>query len=431
MRILLLGSGGRESALAWGLSRSPETSALFVAPGNPGTSGWGENLACDILDPQAVVDLSKRLRPDLVVIGPEAPLVAGIGDALRADGFFVFGPDRAAAMIEGSKAHAKTLMESAGIPTARARVCTSVSEAEPFLDELGAPYVIKADGLAAGKGVVVTSDRREALAALVDALEHRRFGDAGSSVLVEEFLDGPELSLIAVSDGQNVIACEPAQDFKRVGDDDTGQNTGGMGSYSPVPICDSDLATQIVSSVIQPMVDETARRGAPLVGALYAGLALTSKGPRVIEFNARFGDPETQALIPRLDSSLAEICMATASGDLRGVKPLWSNDVCVSVVLAAGGYPSTYPVDRPISGIEAATNDSVQVFHAGTAMKDGQLVTAGGRVLAVSAVGPTFESARKRAYDAADKIEFEGKYVRRDIARRAVEQSASRSQEAK
>lgn len=423
MKILLLGSGGRESALAWGLARSPETTELFVAPGNPGTSVLGDNQSCDVSDPVAVLSLARRLGPHLVVIGPEAPLVAGVGDMLRSKDFPVFGPDRDAAHIEGSKAHAKELMAAAGVPTARAGVFTDVSAAEPFLDELGAPYVIKADGLAAGKGVVVTSDRSEATAALVDALHNRRFGDAGASVLIEEFLDGPEVSLIAFTDGLNVIACEPAQDYKRVGEGDTGHNTGGMGSYSPVPLCSSDLAQEIVETVLQPMVDETARRGAPFVGALYAGLALTSEGPRVIEFNARFGDPETQALIPRLDSSLAEICAATAAGDIQGVKPLWSKNVCVSVVLASGGYPSAFPVDRVITGVEeAAAHDSVHVFHAGTTLKDGELVTAGGRVLAVSATGADFKTATTRAYDAVDKIEFEGKYVRRDIARRAVDE---------
>ncbi|MBA2724954.1 MAG: phosphoribosylamine--glycine ligase, partial [Actinobacteria bacterium] len=343
MKILLLGSGGRESALAWGLARSPETSELFVAPGNPGTAELAANHHCDIGDPSAVVALTKQLRPDLVVIGPEAPLVAGVGDGLRADGCLVFGPDRAAAQIEGSKAHAKGLMNAAGIPTAAARSFSRVDEAEAFLDELGAPYVIKADGLAAGKGVVVTSDRQEASDALQDALVARRFGDAGASVLVEEFLDGPELSLIAFSDGTNIAVCEAAQDYKRVGEDDAGPNTGGMGSYSPVPACQPGLAAEIAETVVRPMVKETARRGAPFLGALYAGLALTSKGPRVIEFNARFGDPETQALIPRLDSSLAEMCAAAARGDLSGVRLRWSDDVCGSVVLSSAGYPSAYP----------------------------------------------------------------------------------------
>ncbi len=314
-------------------------------------------------------------------------------------------------------------MNAAGIPTAAARSFSRVDEAEAFLDELGAPYVIKADGLAAGKGVVVTSDRQEASDALQDALVARRFGDAGASVLVEEFLDGPELSLIAFSDGTNIAVCEAAQDYKRVGEDDAGPNTGGMGSYSPVPACQPGLAAEIAETVVRPMVKETARRGAPFLGALYAGLALTSKGPRVIEFNARFGDPETQALIPRLDSSLAEMCAAAASGDLSGVRLRWSDDVCGSVVLSSAGYPSAYPVDRPITGVkEAAAEDNVQVFHAGTAMRDGELVTAGGRVLAVSATGESFAVARSRAYDAVSKIRFEGMHVRSDIARRAVEQ---------
>jgi phosphoribosylamine--glycine ligase len=343
-----------------------------------------------------------------------------VGDALREAGFKVFGPNSAAARIEGSKQHAKALMERADIPTARARSFDEVDGALAFLDELGPPYVIKADGLAAGKGVVVTSDRAEAEEALRDRVERGLFGEAGRLVLVEEFLDGAEVSLIAFCDGEHAVTCEPAQDYKRVFDGDEGPNTGGMGSYSPVPDCPADLAERIVADVIEPVLRETARGGAPFVGALYAGLALTSRGPRVIEFNARFGDPETQALIPRLVSDLPDVCLAAARGDLDGFALEWRDEACVAVVLSSGGYPRDHQVGFPISGLEqAAAREDCLVFHAGTTLSDGQVVTSGGRVLAVSALGSTFELARQRAYEAADLIGFQGKHLRLDIAERA------------
>jgi len=420
MRVLLLGSGGRESALAWGLTRSKVVSELVAAPGNPGMQAIAETTDVSIEDPADVVSLAKRLDADLVVVGPEAPLVAGVGDALRADSRVVFGPDSAAAEIEGSKAHAKDLMEQAGIPTGVSRLFATAGEALAYLDELGPPYVIKADGLAAGKGVVVTSDRDEARQALADRLLLGKFGEAGSRVLIEEFLDGEEASLIAFTDGSTVAPCEPAQDYKRVFDRDEGPNTGGMGSYSPVPACPPELARQIVEEVIEPMVRVTAAAGAPFVGALYAGLALTNRGPRVIEFNARFGDPETQALLPRLRSDLGEILFAAATGELAGVELEWSPDACVSLVLASGGYPGPHETGYPISGIEDAESiDGVAVFHAGTRRSNGDIVTAGGRVLAVSALGPTFGAARSLAYSAAGKIDFQGKHLRSDIGARA------------
>ena len=413
-----MGSGGRESALGWGLVRSG--AAVTSLPGNPGLADLGDVIEGDPSDVVQAVSAAKDLSADLVVIGPEAPLVAGVGDALRAEGFRVFGPDAAAARIEGSKQHAKDLMAEAGIPTSRSRSFGDVTPALAYLDELGPPFVIKADGLAAGKGVVVTSDRTEAEEALRDRIERGAFGDAGRTVLIEEFLDGPETSLIAFCDGTSAVACEPAQDYKRVFEHDEGPNTGGMGSYSPVPDCPPDLAEQIVTDVIEPMLRVTADRGAPFIGALYAGLALTTRGPRVIEFNARFGDPETQALIPRLASNLSDVCLAAATGDLDGVALDWREDACVSVVLSSGGYPGDHEVGFPISGLgAAAARDDCHVFHAGTTVRDGEVVTSGGRVLAVSALGPTFELARQRAYETADLIDFEGKHVRRDIALRA------------
>ena len=419
MKVLLLGSGGRESALAWALARAGSVSDLVCMPGNPGIARVAELVAGDPSDPAAVVDVAGRIRPALVVVGPEAPLVAGVGDALRKAGIKVFGPDGGAARIEGSKAYAKRLMERAGVPTGRGREFSDPSAAVSFMDELGAPYVIKADGLAAGKGVVVTSDRAEAIDAIDERLVRGAFGDAGRKIVIEEFLDGQEASVIAFTDGTTVIPCEPAQDYKRVFDDDAGPNTGGMGSYSPVPACPPEVLDQIVEEVLEPLVRETAAADAPFVGALYAGLALTEQGPKVIEFNARFGDPETQALLPRLESDLGEVCMAAATGGLEGTKLQWAPDRCVSVVVASGGYPGPHETGFEISGIEDAEGDGAIVFHAGTAIAAGKLVTSGGRVLAVSALGPSFETARARAYDAAGKISFDGRHMRSDIATRA------------
>jgi phosphoribosylamine---glycine ligase len=423
VRALLLGSGGRESALAWALDRSRTISELVVAPGNPGIAAYADTAATDVTDPEAVVELARRTGCGLVVIGPEAPLVAGVADALRARGCAVFGPDSAAARIEGSKAHAKKLMEDAGIATARAESFADARAAIACLDRLGPPYVVKADGLAAGKGVTVTSDRAEAVAAVKDCLIRGRFGAAGSTVVIEEYLDGEEASLIAFTDGASSVVCPPAQDYKRVAEGDRGPNTGGMGSYSPVPSCPEDVVERVASEVIEPMVGATAalEPPAPFVGALYAGLALTAEGPKVVEFNARFGDPETEALLPRLRSDLGEVCLAGALGELEGTKLEWARQACVCVVLASGGYPGAHRTGVPIEGIaEAAALEGVEVFHAGTAARATGLVTAGGRVVVVSALGETFELARHRAYAAADLISFEGKHMRGDIADRAV-----------
>ncbi len=422
MKVLLLGSGGRESALAWALNASPSVAELIAAPGNPGISAYAETVPVEPIDTRAVVDLARHLAADLVVVGPEAPLAVGVSDALRAEGILVFGPDAAAARIEASKTHAKDLMRAAGIPTADATTFTVVDEAVAHLRRVEPPYVIKADGLAAGKGVVVTQSLAEAEEAVAERLVEQRFGTAGSSVLIEDFLDGEELSLIAFCDGKTAVPCEPAQDYKRIFDGDRGPNTGGMGSYSPVPACPPDLAAEITHDVIEPMLAETARRGAPFVGALYAGLALTSRGPRVIEFNARFGDPETQALLPRLESDLGAVCHAAAAGDLSGTELRWSPDASVCVVLAASGYPDGPRVGDEISGLEeASATRGVHLFHAGTRSQDGRVLTAGGRVLAVTARGESFADARRLAYEAAGKITFDGKHVRTDIALRAEE----------
>jgi phosphoribosylamine--glycine ligase len=420
MRVLLLGSGGRESALAWALARSSMVTEMVAAPGNPGIGRVASLEAENPADVDAMVQLARRIRPDLVVVGPEAPLVAGVGDALRAEDVAVFGPDTGAARIEASKSYAKELMERAGISTAAWRSFTSGPAAIAYLDEIGPPYVIKADGLAAGKGVSVTDDRQEAVAAIEECVLARRFGDAGARVVIEEYLDGEEASLIAFTDGRELASCEPAQDYKRVFDDDRGPNTGGMGSYSPVPACPPELTERIIEEVLVPMVRATSEVGAPFVGALYAGLALTSKGPKVVEFNARFGDPETQALIPRLKSDLGEVMLACARGDLGGARLEWDKRACVGVVLASGGYPGSHDTGFAITGEESASAmDDAFVFHAGTALSNGPLVTAGGRVFAVSALGDGYAAARTRAYEAASLIDFEGKHMRTDIAARA------------
>lgn len=420
MRTLVLGSGGRESALAWALNRSTSVTELVCAPGNPGTEGFAATLDVDIADPDAVVDAARLMAADLVVVGPEGPLVAGVADALRAAGVNVFGPDANAARIEGSKTHAKELMDRAGIRTARWSSFDSVDKAVAFADELGPPYVVKADGLAAGKGVIVTEDRETAVESIRDCLEKDRFGAAGATVVVEEFLDGEEVSLIALTDGDTVTPFEPAQDYKRAFDGDRGPNTGGMGCYSPVPVCPTEVAERIVHDVVEPMVAATRAGGAPFSGAIYAGLVLTAEGPRALEFNARFGDPETQALLPRLRSDFGELALACAGGNLPGAQLEWAEEVCVGVVLASGGYPGAYPTGLEISGLEAAAAvNGVEVFHAGTARRDGTIVTSGGRVLVVSALAPTFERARALAYDAAARIDFEGKHVREDIALKA------------
>jgi phosphoribosylamine--glycine ligase len=425
LRVLVLGSGGRESALAWALARSPSVSEVAAAPGNPGIAHLGATRPVDPADAPAVLAAARAVEADLVVVGPEAPLVAGVADALRDAGFAVFGPGAAAARIEGSKAYAKELMADAGVPTAAGRAFRSAADAVAFLDELGAPYVVKADGLAAGKGVVVTVDRGEAVAAIEERLVAGRFGDAGRTVVIEEYLEGEEASLIAFSDGRTVVACEPAQDYKRAHDGDRGPNTGGMGSYSPVPSCPPDLAAQLTEEVMAPVVAATARRGAPFVGALYAGLVLGPRGARVLEFNARFGDPETQALLPRLASDFAEACAACAAGELEGTKIEWRPEPCVAVVIASGGYPGPHRTGCPIEGLEeAASEPAVEIFHAGTELRDGRVVTAGGRVLAVSALGKSFAAARSRAYAAAARIRFDDAHLRSDIGERAVEVDA-------
>jgi len=405
VKVLVIGTGGREHALALALSRDPSVTEVHAAPGNPGIAAVAALHDVDPLDAHAVATLADDLGVGLVVVGPEAPLVAGVADAVRERGISCFGPSAEAARLEGSKAFAKDVMAAADVPTAMAHVCTTPEQVADALDAFGPPYVVKDDGLAAGKGVVVTDDRDAALA-------HAAGCD---QVVVEEFLDGPEVSLFAVTDGATVHPLQPAQDFKRIGDGDTGPNTGGMGAYTPLPWAPADLVAEVHARVLQPTVDEMARRGTPFAGLLYAGLALTSRGVRVVEFNARFGDPETQALMALLDSPLATLLRAAADGTLHEVDPpRWRPGAAVAVVMASAGYPESSSSGDPVT--VGRLPDGVDVVHAGTAVVDGTLVTSGGRVLAVTAVGADVAAAREAAYAGVAEVSFPGSQHRTDIA---------------
>ena len=420
LRVLVIGSGGREHALALALGRDPAVTDLHAAPGNPGTAQVATNDPVDPLDGTAVANLATRLGVNLVVVGPEAPLVAGVADAVRATGIACFGPSAEAARLEGSKTFAKEVMAAAGVPTARAHSCRTREEVEAALADFGPPYVVKDDGLAAGKGVVVTDDH----AAAVDhALSCAR-------VVIEEFLDGPEVSLFGVCDGRTVRPMQPAQDFKRVGDGDSGPNTGGMGAYTPLPWARDDLVDEVTRTVLQPTIDELARRGTPFVGLLYAGLALTSRGVRVIEFNARFGDPETQALLARLETPLAGLLYAAAVGDLGPEPELrWGSGAAVAVVLAAAGYPGTPHTGGVIHGLDIAPQNGSIVVQAGTAVDaSGRVIAAGGRVLAVVGTGDDLAAARSQAYAGIGKIELDGAFYRSDIAEQAARTPARQAQ---
>ena len=405
MKVLLIGSGGREHALAQALKRDPQLEELHAAPGNPGIANFATLHAIDVDDNSAVVALSQLLEIDLVVIGPEKPLVNGLADSLRAAGIATFGPSAMAASLEGSKDFAKQVMRDAGVPTARSFTCTTKSEMEAALDAFGAPYVVKHDGLAAGKGVVVTSDRQV-------ALDHAYLSPR---VVIEEFLDGPEISLFGISDGTTILPLQPAQDFKRALDGDLGPNTGGMGAYSPLPWAPIDIEERTLREVLKPTIAEMQARDTPFIGLLYAGLALTSKGLKVIEFNARFGDPETQVLLPRLKTPLATLLYQAATGQLHKAAPLeWVEQAAVTVVLAAEGYPATPVVGDPVTGI--ASVESAFIYQAGTALQEGILCSSGGRVLAVTGMGQTLTEARLQAYDAISALSLRGSHYRSDIA---------------
>jgi len=411
VRILVIGSGAREHAILRALRRDPSVTDLCAAPGNAGTAQIATNYPVAPTEPDSVLALARELHPDLVVIGPEVPLVHGVADALRDNGFIVFGPSAAAARIEGSKAFAKSVMAAAGVPTARSVAVTEVAEIDAALDRAGAPYVVKDDGLAAGKGVVVTRDRAA-------AAEHARAVlAAGHPVLVEQFLDGPEVSLFAVCDGTTAVPLLPAQDFKRVGDGDTGPNTGGMGAYAPLPWAPDGLVETVQRAILDPVLAELARRDAPFSGLLYAGLAITADGPQVIEFNCRFGDPETQVVLELLDTPLAGLLLAAATGGLAGHPTLrWRDASAVTVVVAAEHYPAS-----PVTGDLITGADADGVLHAGTARgEDGELVSAGGRVLSCTATGADLGAARDAAYALVDGVRLRGSHHRTDIAARAI-----------
>jgi phosphoribosylamine--glycine ligase len=414
VKVLVIGSGGREHALVRHLRRDPLVTQVLCAPGNPGIAALASCLPLTGAgaELEALVAVAQEHAPDLVVIGPEAPLVAGAADALRAQGLAVFGPSQAAARLEGSKAFAKEVMHAAGVPTAGAAVCTTLAEVSEAMASFGAPYVIKDDGLAAGKGVVVTNDAAAALAHAEVCLSKPE-----GAVVVEEFLDGPEVSLFCVCDGTTVVPLAPAQDFKRIYDGDEGPNTGGMGAYSPLTWAPESLVDEVVSTVAIPTLGEMARRGTPFVGLLFIGLALTSRGPRVIEFNVRFGDPETLVVLERLGSPLGALLAAAASGNLADQPPLtWSADHAVVVVVAAQDYPGTPRTGDPIEGVDEVDLPAF-VYHAGTSTgPDGELLSAGGRVLSVLGRGESLAGARTNAYAAVDRIRLRGSQVRRDIA---------------
>ncbi|QHN24912.1 phosphoribosylamine--glycine ligase [Gordonia pseudamarae] len=412
VRVLVIGSGGREHALLLGLTRDPSVTDLHVAPGNAGTAAVATNHAVDVTSAEAVVALAREVAADLVVIGPEVPLVLGVADALRAVGFATFGPSADAARIEGSKAFAKDVMAAAGVRTAHAEVVDNPAKLDAALDRFGPTWVVKDDGLAAGKGVVVTPDRAAARAHAADCLE------SGHPVLLESFLDGPEVSLFCLVDGENVVPLLPAQDHKRVGDNDTGPNTGGMGAYTPLPWLPAETVTQIIDDVVTPVAAELVRRGSGFSGLLYAGLAIGADGPAVVEFNCRFGDPETQAVLALLQSPLGEALNAVATGTLDQLPPLrWSDGAAVTVVVAAENYPGTPRTGDVITGAEADG-----VLHAGTKRNDdGDIVSAGGRVLAVVGTGADLEQARAQAYERIAAIKLAGSHHRTDIGKAALE----------
>lgn len=423
MNVLLVGSGGREHAIAWKLSQSKKLRKLYIAPGNPGTAQFGENVAISDTDIPALVAFAKSKKIDLAVIGPEDPLSAGIVDEMEKAGIMAFGPSGAAAQIEADKAFSKQIMRSNSIPTAEGRTFDKFEDAKAFIATRDEPVVVKAAGLAKGKGVFVCDDPAEAILAAEKIMVGKLFGDAGKTVVVEDKLLGQEASILAFVDGKSIYVMESAQDHKPIGDGDTGDNTGGMGAYSPAPVVSDAMMNQIIREVLIPTVDGMNRNDTPYKGVLYAGMMLTQGGPRVLEFNARFGDPETQPILMRMKSDLLEVLVAVCQGKLDDVTIRWDQRPAVCVVMASGGYPGKYEKGKVITGLDAAAKlKDVMVFHAGTAEKDGQIVTAGGRVLGVTALGNTIAEAKAKAYEAVALIAFEGAYCRKDIADKAIRQ---------
>lgn len=422
MKILIIGSGGREHTIAWKLAQSPSVSQILCAPGNAGIAAHARCVPIDVEDVPAMVALTEEHRPDLVVVGPERPLILGLVDELRRRGYAVFGPTAAGARLEGSKAFTNEILQRYGISRKSFAVFSDPGQARDHIARVGAPVVVKADGDAFGKGVKVAGSVQEAQDFVDLCMVQREFGKSGDRVVVEECLVGQECSIIGFTDGKTLVPMVPSQDHKRIGEGDTGDNTGGMGCYSPVPAVTDEVFAACVDRFLQPTVEAMAADGSPYSGALYGGFILTPDGPEILEYNARFGDPETQVILPRLKSDLAEVLLATAQGRLDEVTVEWSDEACVCVVVASGGYPGKYEKGRPISGIDRAEEDgNAMVFHAGTALKDGQIVTAGGRVLGVTALGADLREALDRCYAAIDKIHFDGMYYRRDIGWRALQ----------
>ncbi|WP_421154080.1 phosphoribosylamine--glycine ligase [Aeromonas dhakensis] len=424
MKVLIIGNGGREHALAWKAKQSPLVTRVFVAPGNAGTAHEGsiENVAISATDIPALLAFAKEQRIGLTIVGPEAPLVKGVVDAFRAEGLAIFGPTAAAAQLEGSKAFAKDFLARHAIPTAEYQNFTEVEPALAYLREKDAPIVIKADGLAAGKGVIVAMTLSEAEEAVRDMLSGNAFGDAGARVVIEEFLEGEEASFIVMVDGEHVLPMATSQDHKRVGDGDTGLNTGGMGAYSPAPVVTDEVHRKVMERVIMPTVRGMAAEGNVYTGFLYAGLMIDGQGnPKVIEFNCRFGDPETQPIMLRMRSDLVELCLAACAGKLEQVEAIYDTRVAIGVVLAAGGYPGDYQQGKPISGLPVEEASGEKVFHAGSRMEGDTVVTAGGRVLCATALGHTVAEAQQRAYQLAGRIKWDGVFYRNDIGWRAIE----------
>jgi phosphoribosylamine---glycine ligase len=417
VRVLVIGSGAREHALCWALSRNAAVDRLYAAPGNAGTAELATAVPISPEDVDGLVEFARARSIDLTVVGPEGPLVAGIVDELGSHGVAVFGPSRAASQIEGSKSWAKRLCATHGIPVAAGERFTDAPHALSYLASMDPPFVVKADGLAGGKGVTVTEERDEAVRAIEECLVRRSFGAAGAAVVIEEFLTGSEVSALALTDGRHVVPLALAQDYKRANEGDTGPNTGGMGAYSPVPFIDAGTESFIVQEILTATVRAMEAEGIRYRGVLYAGLMLTAAGPKVLEFNCRAGDPETQVILPRLVSSLGELLLACLEGNLSDYRMHWRPEACVGVVLASGGYPGPFAVGRRIRGLDdVAGMEGVEVFHAGTAIRDGTVVTSGGRVLTVTALGGDLDAARRRAYEACSRISFEGMVLRTDIA---------------
>jgi phosphoribosylamine--glycine ligase len=421
MRVLLVGNGGREDAIAWKLAQSKELKKLYIAPGNPGTARWGENVEIKADDIGELVKFAQEKKIDLAIIGPEDPLAAGVVDAFEKVGIKAFGPNQAAAQLEADKVFAKQIMKASSVSTAEGRTFTRFSDAKAYIASRDEPVVVKAAGLAKGKGVIVCEEPSDGILAAEKIMVGRIFGSAGDKIVVEDKLIGEEASILAFVDGRNIYVMESSQDHKPVGDGDTGPNTGGMGAYSPAPVVTDEMMSQIEREILVPVVDCMNRNDTPYRGVLYAGIMVTAGGPRVLEFNVRFGDPETQPIMMRLKSDLLEVCLAVCQQKLDEVTLQWDKRPALCVVMASGGYPGDYQKGKEITGIDKASElKDVVVFHAGTAMKDGKVVTAGGRVLGITATGDTVADAKARAYEGVSRISFEGAHFRHDIADKAI-----------